>query len=184
MTEVKHDLAQLADLALRMARSRLSKTQDTGLIVVIGNDDGTTTQLPVNSAVAAMLNDGDAKDILFGAIRAFVGLTGATAVVMSTECWRAKSTEAALALPPEEFRRMAGEKGFETLRKLGFVERTEAIVATAQDKDNCHIVTQDFRRDARGAVYSFGDVEAHTVPQDGFEGRQKMFGDLSAEKIR
>ena len=176
------DLKQLAEIALRMGRKNLKEEQTVGLLVFF-LIDGKVERLEGDDRVAFMLNSGELKDVLFEAIRRTAQQRGATAVIIGTEAWMGKSTEAARDVPREEIERLGREHKFETLVQMGMVERVEAIIATAQDKDSCVFVTQPFRRDADGNVYSYGDVEVNEVPQEQFEGRQKMFGDLSPEKL-
>ena len=110
--------------------------------------------------------------------------TGADRVVFATECWRGKSTAAARDIPEVEFYRLAAESRFETLVQMGLVERSEAIVATAQNATTVSIVYQDFHRLDDGTVYSYGEVETQEFRQEQFQGRQKMFGDLREENLR
>jgi hypothetical protein len=179
-----HDLKQLAEIALKISRASLKKSGAGGVVIVLGYPDGTTKQLSFPDELAEMLNDGGLKDILFAGVRKMVQETGADAVVFATECWRGKSTPAAMDMPQDEFMRLSAEHKFESLVQMGYVTREEALVATAQNADNLVTCTQSFRRLSDGMVYSYGEVEVREVPQSAFYGRQKMFGDLKQENLR
>jgi hypothetical protein len=179
MTETfRISLRDMAELALRIVRSDLQKTKSGTPVFVLGYPDGSMRQLPFPAEGAYLLNIGEAKDAIFGHVRDMVRETGAVSVVFASESWFGRQTEAGRALPDEEFLRLSRERGFETAVSLGFMERAEAIMATAQTAEAVIMLSQEFRRMADGSVYSFGEVRTHETPQEQFAGRQKMFGDF------
>jgi hypothetical protein len=177
------NLHELAELALKIARADLKRTKGADPVFVLAYPDGSTRQLP-SEKLAPLMNEGRAKDAIFDAARLIVRQTGAVAAVFCTEAWMGRSTGAARNIPVEEFKRLSREHKFETLVQMGMVERTEVIVATAQDAHSVTVLSQGFRRQADGAVYSFGEVDVKKIPQAEFEGRQKMFGDCRRENVR
>ena len=183
---IRHDLRKVADMLLQVARPWLVKTKSSPLLVAIGLADGTLRHVQVPDDLAEKaLQSGRNKDRFFSLIRDMVQANNATVVAISTEAWAGKSTEAAKDIPYEELRRLSSlNDGFETLMSMGLVERTEAIIVTAQDADECLMLTQTFRRREDGTPYDLSEPEERRIPQSGYEGRTKMFGVLTEETTR
>ena len=181
--QIKTNLHKFADVALRRARESLMTTGSGGLTLMLGFEDGRVEPIPVPDSIAQLLGFGWGKDVLFGAMRAFGKQRNADAVVYSTEAWLGVPTEEGKKLRPEEWSALMREYDTEGLQKRGLIERVEVLMVNAQDAENVVVITQRFRRDASGRVYAFDDPETIESPQDCFEGRGKMFGDLSEDKL-
>jgi len=183
---MKHDLRKVADTLLDVARPWLVKTKSSPLLVAFGHADGTLENIQLSDETAeTALRSGRHKDLFFDLIRTWARDNDATVVAISTEVWFGKSTPAAADVDPAEIRRLASlGDGFETLLALGLVERLEAIMVTAQDADECLMLTQAFRRKEDGTVYDLAEPDEMRMPQSQYGGRTKMFGELTEETTR
>lgn len=182
---MKHNLREIADTVLGVARITLSETKAGPLLVALGYENGSVELVLLPEAMSGALAYGSTKSILFEGIRALVRQKHATAVAISTEAWVGKSTPAAAAFPKAEYRRLAGlNDGFDTLMAMGLVERREAIMVAVQDADECLVLTQAFRRKEDGTPVDLEEPEEQRMPQSHYEGRTKMFGVLTEETTR
>lgn len=183
---MKHDLRKVADMLLDIARPWLVKTGSSPVLLAFGLPDGTLENIQLSDEMAnRVMNSGWAKDRFFGLIRDMAQAHNATAVAISTEAWVGKGTAAAKDVDPAEIRRLGGlGDGFDALVALGLVERMEAIMVTAQDADECLMLTQTFRRRKDGTPYDLAEPEEKRMPQSHFEGRVKMFGEITEETTR
>lgn len=178
------ELRSLAALALRIVKADIERDGGGTPVFVVRDAHGKIEQLAFPKELAGLMNSGPAKDLIFDTIRKTVRQRGHTAVVIATECWTGKQTEAGKALPTEEFLKYARESGFVTAVEKGYIERSEAITVSVQTAETVLIVTQFFERDQPHRRIVFGEQSEMEFPITEFCGRQKMFGDLKEENLR
>jgi hypothetical protein len=177
---VTEDLKQLAEIALETAREELTRKGSIVPTFLVREPDG---HLGVIRIEADVMNSGDAKDTLFGAMRMMVKARGLTAVIFVSECWLGDQTAKGAALPYAEFLTRTRERAFATAVKDGLVERVEAITLTVQTPAGALIVHQRFTRDYGKQQVTFGVRDDLEYSVDEFAGRQKMYGDLRPENL-
>jgi hypothetical protein len=129
-----------------------------------------------------LLDSGDAKRILFQIIRNIVRDTRADAVIFGTDMWGAQATEAGIKAGADAWNRHV-DTGFEKLVKMGWAIQCQLLNVTAQSKTDVLMMQHAYQRKASGLVQWIGEAHSHVIPQDGFGGRQKMFGDLREENL-
>ena len=128
----------------------------------------------------ALMNSGDAKEILFGFIRTLVNKTGADACIIGTEMWGSKLT-------PEGMRHKAEvaanvDRGFDRLVKRGWAMRTELLQIVAQTPDEVLLMGHEFRRRASGIEW-IGQTWSDSNVQSEYAGRTKMWGEFTPETL-
>lgn len=75
------------------------------------------------------------------------------------------------------------DHGFTKLIAAGYGAVAEAFHVTAQTREKVLVISRKFHR-ADGKIEWLGDAAApREIPQDKFQGRQKMWGDLSPENL-
>lgn len=137
---------------------------------------------PMPRDTRQLLNDGHAKDVIFGFFRDAVREQGCDGVIFATEMWQGRATpEGAQYINTPEWRANV-DRGFVKLLELGWIERCESITITAQNADDVLLINQNFRRLASGVI-EFLESDRYWTTQAGFGGRQKMFGDLRPENL-
>jgi hypothetical protein len=118
------------------------------------------------------MKSGRAKTVLFATIPLIIQETGADGFLFATDMSAARITDE--GKKHEEEIRANVDSGFESLVKLGWVVREEAIQVIAQTEQDVVMMTHAYRR-RRGGVEWLG-AEVRVGPQKGFDGRMKMFG--------
>jgi len=143
---------------------------------------GVWHRLPFPEECEVLMNNGKAKDMLFGAVRALVQEKGADGVIFGTDTWHSETTpEGAKHYDTPEWRRLH-DTGFVKLVQRGWVTRNEAFVVTAQTPQDALIITQKYQRLGSGMIQLLDHKRAWFDQKD-FGGRQKMFGDLKWENL-
>lgn len=129
------------------------------------------------------MGSGDFKRQLFDLNRAIVAELGATATVFVSDAWMGKLTKDGEAHLAEV--NATVDRGFEELVRRGWVTRTAVILVTGQTVDWVCLMQREYAPAPGGAarVRWIGEAEVSMAPQDSFQGRQKMFGDLSSQNL-
>lgn len=177
------ELEHLADFVLRMAQADLELSGSVTPIIAVRTKDGKIEDLKFPAKFGNVVNNPEAKEVLFGGLRKMAAALGWTAVIFGGEAWIGVQTEAGMKLPPEEFLRIMreSESGLGTAESLGLIRRMEAIHITVQTPSGAMSVTQEFFRDAGKITY--GELFKQTHGVDDVAGRSKMFGNLSPENL-
>ena len=138
---------------------------------------------PLPEGAAYLLDIGEAKDKLFGGVRAIVHRPGSDvdAVFFATDMWMARATPLGMKNAKELRGNKHVDRGFEKLVKMGWMERCECLMVTAQTEQEVLILRAVYKRN--GARMEFEEPEEFVFPQAGFSGRQKMWGDLRPENL-
>jgi hypothetical protein len=129
-----------------------------------------------------LLDSGDAKRVLFGIIRDLVGDTGADGVLFGTDMWGAQATEAGIKAGSDAWNRHV-DTGFAKLVKMGWAIQVQLLNVTVQSKTDVLMMQHAYQRKGSGLVQWIGAAHSSVIAQDGFGGRQKMFGDLREENL-
>jgi len=188
-TTEQQELRDLADIALKIGRADLEKTKQITPIIVFRRADNTVHHLRFPAYAAGLMNNGNAKDAIFGFIRRKVQEEGLTAVIFATEAWFGPPTALGLAqlaeIGYEAYRERHRYKNVEALAAEGLCEQIEVIMVTAQTAEYVLYLKQAFRRDEEtGKVISYSEPDCEFDSQETFFGRQKMYGDCREENIR
>jgi hypothetical protein len=115
-------------------------------------------------------------------VGAVVGASGADGVLFGTDMWGAQATEAGVKAGADAWNRNV-DTGFAKLVKMGWAIQVQLLNVTAQSKTDVLMMQHAYQRKASGLVQWIGEAHSHVIPQDGFGGRQKMFGDLREENL-
>jgi hypothetical protein len=137
---------------------------------------------PLPKELEPLMNDGKAKDLIFGAVRVIVQKSAADGVIFATDVWRAETTTEGMKHYDTPEWKALHDFGFEKLLQRGWVKRTEAFCVTAQSATDALIITQTYQRTGSGMIQLL-DAKRQWIAQSDFGGRQKMFGDLRWEHL-
>lgn len=178
------DLRTMAHRVLTEAREELERTGRLTPVFVVQQNDGDFLRFELRDKAGELMNWGDAKDAIFGFVRDYVREKQAVGCIIVSEAWMTRTTEQGAQLGKDEFLRLYRAQSIEELVKRGLATRIEAIIVSAQSAESVLQLTQPFEREERLQLVTFGTLETQELPQSGFAGRQKMFGDLRAENLR
>lgn len=174
-------LRALAAPLMQRAQNDLARTGNVEPMVLFGQDEKiVVTNLP--GAARQMLNSGDGKDYLFDSLRGMVARSGATAFGFVSDAWFSTPTEKGHRLGDGQWKKLLAKHGADGLVERGYLERSEAIIVNVQTPERMLILTQPYTRGENKSI-TYGVRDEHEGPLDQFEGRQKMFGDTSEEKL-
>lgn len=130
-----------------------------------------------------LMGSGPAKRELFGWLRQTVRAARCDGAVFLTDTWAAEPTEEGMKHTHDEWNRLT-DQGFETLVKLGWFRRREALGVTAQSETHALIVAQPYQRRGSGVIEFLEQGKSREwFAQENFGGRGKMFGDLREENL-
>jgi hypothetical protein len=180
-TEHTAGLRDLAVHALLIGKRDLVETRRVSPFFVFRSAEGPPMRFDIPNP--QIMNDGRAKDVLFGAIREVVQEQNIQAVVFVTDGWFGKSTEKALSIPREEFEAATRHRGFQPAVDQGLVTRSEALIVTVQTPLRTMMLNQLYERDEHAGTITFREVTVMETGVDDFTGRQKMYGDLRPENL-
>jgi hypothetical protein len=96
--------------------------------------------------------------------------------------WGAQATEAGVKAGADAWNRHV-DTGFAKLVKMGWAIQVQLLNVTAQSKTDVLMMQHAYQRKGSGLVQWIGEAHSSVIPQDGFGGRQKMFGDLREENL-
>ena len=118
------------------------------------------------------LNSGDAKDAVFGGLSAITAAAPPDAIVLCTAIDDYEPTAKFHALSNEDKQRIARHSGHP--RDLPqYFQPHDALMVTAQSPERVCMFTQRLRMPGYLLV---GEPRVECGPQEGFEGRLKMYG--------
>jgi hypothetical protein len=143
--------------------------------------DGKVEWLKLPNGIEEIMNDGDAKNLFFGAVRGRARQVGATAVIFVNDAWLGEPTEKQKTTPPEELERVAKNASFQEMVDAGWVRRVEALIVAVYTPAETSITTQRYDRTKNGVIW--GRRETNTFDQKHTTGRQKMFPDPVMEPV-
>ena len=148
-------------------------------LVAVAVTPGEWTRFPFPGI---LLDSGDAKRVLFAIIRDIVQDSGADGVLFGTDMWGAQATEAGVKAGADAWNRHV-DTGFAKLVKMGWAIQVQLLNVTVQSKTDVLMMQHAYQRKGSGLVQWIGEAHSSVIPQDGFGGRQKMFGDLREENL-
>ena len=175
-------LRDIADTGLVIAKKDLERigTVTPFFVLYAG---GESHQINIPERFTQLMNDGHAKDMIFGFLRQAVQKTEATAVVIVTDGWFGKPTAKAMAMGEKEASEAMEGQSLDNAEEAGLVERLEALLITVQTPERCLTLAQAYERDHRRQKIKYLEVHILECDINHFAGRQKMFGDLRPENI-
>lgn len=177
----REQLETEANGLIAAAKATVELQGDFPITILIHKSTG-WLRLPLPDELAPLMNDGKAKDVIFSAVRVVVQKSAADGVIFATDTWRAETTpEGQKHYDTPEWRELH-DFGFVKLLQRGWVKRTEAFVVTAQSATDVLIISQTYQRLGSGMIQLL-DSKRAWFDQSAFNGRQKMFGDLSWENL-
>jgi hypothetical protein len=172
----REQLSREANGVIAVAKASVELQGDFALTILI-HAKGQWARLPLPKGVEDLMNNGHAKDRIFGAVRDTVHQVGADGVIIGSDTWQSETTEeGAKHYDTPEWRELH-DFGFVKLLQRGWVKRSEAFVVVAQNATEALIITQKYQRLGSGMIQLL-DCKRAWFDQDHFGGRQKMFGDL------
>jgi hypothetical protein len=177
---VTDDLITLAELALAEMRRRLVNDESLPLFMA-REPDGQILTIRTPPDCGKLMNDGQAKDAIFGWFRACVKRNGWTAFIFASEAWYSESTPEGIALGEQQLCDLIHDTGMEAVVKAGLMTRSEVVMVSVQTKTRVLMVRQTFTRERRRVI--FGERDSYETGIDEFVGRQKMYGDLREENL-
>ena len=139
-------------------------------------------RLPFPDELGSLMNNGQAKDVLFDGVRKVVQQSGADAVIFGSDTWQAETTEEGSKHYDTPEWKELHDTGFVKLVQRGWVKRSECFTVTAQTAAGVLIIQQKYQRLGSGMIQLL-DSKRNWFDQAHFGGRQKMFGDLRWEKL-
>jgi hypothetical protein len=177
----REQLAREANGLIAVAKATVEMQGDFDLTILI-HAKGEWARLPFPKEFEALMNNGKAKDQIFGALRETVRRIGADGVIIACDTWCSTTTpEGKKHLDTPEWRELH-DTGFVTLMQRGWVTRCEAFTITAQNATEALLVQQTYQRLDSGMIQLL-DCKREWFDQDHFDGRQKMYGDLKWQNL-
>jgi hypothetical protein len=120
-----------------------------------------------------LMDDGQAKEILFDMFRRYTAAGGIDAWLFVTDVFFGKATEEGLKHHPDEFGKYK-DSGFRTLVKMGWVVVEECILATLQTETEVGFIQQMYVSSPK-LIWMGPPLDTQFGPAAGFGGRQKMW---------
>jgi len=175
------ELLKLANHALLQAKAQLDLQGDLPPIFILRTKNGQLHRLPMSPELAQLMDNGDAKDMIFGSIRRMVQESKCTASVFITDGWVYPPTDKKKKLSTDEQNALLDYNGTAWMHENGYLWKVEMLVCTVQTAERALIRRVAYERTPYGVNLS--PPEDWEMPIDDFGGRQKMFGDLSEENL-
>ena len=177
----REQLSREANGVIAVAKASVELQGDFDLTILI-HTKGQWARLPLPKEVGILMNNGNAKDRIFGAVRETVHQAGADGVIIGSDTWQSETTpEGAKHYDTQEWKDLH-DFGFVKLVQRGWVTRSEAFVVVAQNASEALIITQRYQRLGSGMIQLL-DCKRDWFDQSKFGGRQKMFGDLNWQNL-
>jgi hypothetical protein len=174
-------LESLADRAIKKAKENLESIGEVGFVVLVVKDGKVRRwALPLDNS---FLNNDTVKAKVFSLLRQYVKKFKFSAVTICTEAWFTKATAKGLDIGTEMFYDLYQERGSEWMSKHGYSERSEVIICNVQNPEKSQLTRIEFlRNENEKPIYL--DAEVAEYPIDSFQGRMKMYGNLSPENLQ
>ena len=177
----KQELENQANAILSAAKATVELQGDFPMTILI-HRSGEWRRLPFPEEAHVLLNDGSAKDQIFGAVRQVVEELGIDGVIFATDTWVGEATPEGMNHVDSPEWKELHDFGFVRLAQRGWVIRCEAFTITAQSATDVLLIHQKYQRLTSGTVQLLKGSRAW-FGQSQFGGRQKMFGDLRWENL-
>ena len=175
------DLENQANAILIAAKATVELQGDFPMTILL-HKSGEWRHLPFPEEASDLLNDGTAKDLIFGAVREIVQSNQIDGVIFATDTWIGEATPEGLKHYDTPEWKELHDFGFVRLVQRGWVTRNEAFTITAQSATDVLVVQQTYQRLGSGMIQLFGG-KRNWFDQSKFGGRQKMFGDLNWKNL-
>jgi len=174
------ELQGLTLQALNMAKKDIERKQFNFLLAIYHTGEGLHRMRRIEAHLSALagegwLNNGAAKDRVFGIIRMLVDAKPPNAFIFVTSSNMFLPTAKMRAMPLEEQKKLVdgGHDAHHEAVKQGLYTLTDCLSAVSQSPERVCLYTQPVASDG-----SFRDQpEVHFIDQDCFGGRLKMFGE-------
>lgn len=176
---MKLDLREISRAHMKEAKRELERTQNLRPVFrAYYADYHYDFQIP--EGTEHIMNHGESKEILFDFLRKHTTKTDVLTWVFVTDIFYAMSTPEGVKAGFEEMRRHQ-DRGFEKLKKLGWVTVEESVLITAQNADDVILYTQPYSR--KPEINWLGPAHEKHMPQSEFGGRQKMYGATTSDIV-
>jgi hypothetical protein len=177
----KDELTAEANRLITGAKNELEKTGDYTTLWRI-HYSGEWHDFPLPAFAAPLMNNGDAKDRIFGFFRLLVEAKQADGVLFGSDTWMGEVTPEGNKHINTPAWRENTTHGFAKLIQLGWIKREEALIITAQSETDILLITQPYRRLSGGRIQLL-QARRNWNTQKTFKGRTKMFGELKPENV-
>lgn len=169
MEDVPADLRVLVEQALAEGRRQLSNRGNVDAVFLVRLADGGIQRAALPAPMNQLMDSGDAKSLIFSFVRA--PGCASTACRRKSRCgWRRKTRPSYTALqtrPASRWRKASGLVCSSVLKPSSSNVQTETDVV---------ILQQTYTRYQAERRVEFGARSVTRFPQEGFRGRQKMYG--------
>jgi len=177
----KEQIEREANGLIAAAKATVELQGDFPLTILLHGFGG-WVRLPFPPEFGQFMNNGRAKDLIFGEVRSLVQKHAADGVIIASDAWRAETTpEGWKHYDTPEWKDLH-DFGFVKLVQRGWVKRSEVFTITAQTANDALIIHQEYQRLGSGVIQLL-DCKREWFDQSRFSGRQKMFGDLRHENL-
>ena len=178
------DLENQANAILIAAKATVELQGDFPMTILL-HKSGEWRHLPFPEEASVLLNDGTAKDLIFGAVRQIVQSNQIDGVIFATDTWIGENTPEGLKHYDTPEWKELHDFGFVRLVQRGWVKRSEAFTITAQSATDVLLIHQKYQRLTSGTSGTVQLLKGSRgwLGQSQFSGRQKMFGDLRWENL-
>lgn len=173
-------LRQLCRSHMKEAKRELERTQNLRPVFRAYYENARHYDFQMPEGTEHIMNHGRAKEVLFDFLRKHTTKTNVLAWVFVTDIFYAQSTPEGVKAGFEEMRKHQ-DRGFETLKRLGWVTVEESLLITAQNADEVILYTQPYSR--KPEINWLGPAHEKCMAQADFGGRQKMFGATTSDVV-
>ena len=177
----KLELEAQANSILAAAKATIELQGDFPVTILIHATKG-WARLPFPEEAGQLLNNGSAKDVIFGKIREIVQDLAADGCIFATDTWIGQITPEGQKHYESGEWNAAVDAGFVTLTARGWATQSQGITVAAQSSTDVLLIEQKYQRLASGLVQLLTG-KRRWMDQSQFSGRQKMFGDLRWENL-
>jgi hypothetical protein len=141
---------------------------------------GEWSRMPGGETLGRIMGIGSMKTALFDGLREIVRVTGADGSILGSVMWRARITDEGRMRAREICANV--DSRFDQLVKLGWMAREESVQVVGQTAVDVVLMSDAYRRRTYGIEW-IGELRIKVVPQDGFTGPMKMFGNFTDETL-
>lgn len=177
----QEDLTKLAKSVLQDLKHQLRHGDNVTPLFRSVWADGRIKDWVMPEGTEILLNDGAAKNLIFGFFRRVTAEDpGIDAWVFATEIFQGRATEEGRKHTQAEFNQHT-DRGFAKLQQMGWVVVEDALLVNAQTATDVVFCQQAFTRKPVFAWLS--PVQVNAVPASQFGGRQKMWGASAEDEV-
>lgn len=176
--EPQADLHTAAEVALANARRQMEATGKINPVVLARVGDELVSLQITDEMYEAFFASGRGRDVFFRALRRWVEVVQAAAVILITDTYTGDETEKFKALPEEERTRLVNEAwSVEAMAKKGWFTKCEAISVQIQTPNGVTMIEQRYERDRAHRQITWGTRKENTFPIEACSGRSILFGE-------